>query len=79
MRKFIRQIPHSYKCVLVFCIGELIAALIYAPLSEYAQNHRLSSAPGGEMLVWLLGFILAFAYDTYKKGKISDEEQNCKQ
>lgn len=79
MRQFIRRMPHRFKCLLIFCIGELGVSIIYPYACDYAQSHRVSSAPGGEMLLWLLGFILAFAYDTYKKGKSSDEKQNCKQ
>lgn len=78
MRKFIRKMPHRFKCLLIFCIGELGVSIIYPYVSDYAQSHRVSSAPGGEMLLWLLGFILAFAYDTYKKGRISGGKKKAK-
>lgn len=78
MRRFIRQVPHKFKCVLIFCLGELGVSFIYPYACDYAQSHRASSAPGGEMFLWLLGFILAFAYDTYKKGRSSDGKKKAK-
>lgn len=78
MRQFIRIMPHRFKCLLIFCIGELGVSIIYPYVCDCAQSHRESSAPGGEMLLWLLGFILAFAYDTYKKGRSLDGKKKAK-
>lgn len=74
MRQFVRRIkrvPKWLLYILVFCFAELMAVLAYEPLLKQAMTYRTSDAPGGEMLLVLLGgfmaVMLVYEIDEWKK------------
>ena len=57
--------------VLIFSFGMVIVSLGYPYIERYAMAHRMSAVPGGEMLLWLLPFMVCVGISTarmWRKG-----------
>lgn len=67
--KMLKRVPGWAKYILIFCIGMLIMSVVYPYIQAYAIAHRASTAPGGEMLLWLLPFMVCVGISTAKQWK----------
>lgn len=53
--------------ILIFGLCGLMLSLFYPYIESYAVSMRQSTAPGGEMLLWLVPFMAVFAIDTARQ------------
>lgn len=60
--------------VLIFSVCMVFVCLVYPAVEGYAIAQRMSVAPGGEMLLWLLPFMVVVAVDTAAKWRKGSEE-----
>lgn len=60
LRRFIKRVPWKQKYIIIFCFCMFIISLIYPKLEAYAMAHRMSSAHGGEVLLWAVPFLIVF-------------------
>ena len=64
--RMLKEVPRWVKYILIFCTGMLILSIFYPYIKDYAMAHRTVAVPGGEMLLWLLPFIVCVAVSTAK-------------
>lgn len=58
--KTLKSVPWKYKYIIILCVGLLVVSIIYPKAEEYAMAHRMSSAHGGEVLLWAIPFLIIF-------------------
>lgn len=67
LRKILKLVPMWGLYLLLFCFTGLAVAILYPYISEYAITQRGSTSPGGELLLWLVPFMVVFAIDTARQ------------
>lgn len=70
MKKTVRVLMY----VLIFSFCMVAISLVYPYIENYAMVHRTSNVPGGEMLLWLVPFMVVVAVDTAAKWRKGSEE-----
>ena len=60
LKRFIKRIPWRQKYIIIFCFSMLVISIIYPKVEAYAMAHRMSSAHGGEVMLWAVPFMNVF-------------------
>jgi len=79
LRRILKLVPKRGIYLLLFCCTGLAVAIVYPYISEYAVTQRGSTSPGGEMLLWLLPFMVCVAVNTARQWKTSDKQGGQKE
>ncbi len=64
--RMLKEVPGWAKYILIFCTGMLILSIFYPFIKEWCMATRERAVPGGEMLLWLLPFMVCVGISTAK-------------
>lgn len=73
IRRMLKRVPWWVKYILIFCTGMLVMSIVYPYIEEWCMATRERAVPGGEMLLWLVPFMVCVGISTAKQWKIKKQ------
>lgn len=74
-RRKLRRVPRGYIYLLIWASVNCAVSAVWPAVKTWAQTERGNCSVGGEMFLWLLGFVAVIAVDTVRVGRLDRETQ----